>query len=504
MKNKGKVYLVGAGPGEAGLITVKGLECLKKADTVIYDRLVSGKLLRYIPQDAKRIYAGKSASRHTLTQNEINSLLAGEAKKGATVVRLKCGDPFLFGRGAEEALFLSEHRIPFEVVPGVSSAMAVPAYAGIPLTHRAYTSSVGIFTGHEEAERENSQICWEKIATGLGTLVFLMGVENLSTIVNKLISCGRADTSPCCIIQQGADCGQKSVCARLKTIVKKAKENDIRAPAVLVVGEVVSLREKINWFENRPLFGKRILISRPAETESRLSNILEGYGASCVEAPAVELRPLKDYTALDSYIRNIDDFQWIILSSQSGIRFFMKRVEYLKKDARAFGMVKIAVIGRGTAEALERFCLKPDLMPEHFCQEGLLESFKKINIKESKILIVCARQARDVLAQGLKKMGAKVSVAPAYITVNAPGIRRIAPDAGDVDVITFTSALAVNNFFQVFPAAAFRRLKTKPLIATIGPITSNAVRGKGLNPAIQAKEYTFEGLAGAIAKYYKK
>jgi uroporphyrinogen III methyltransferase/synthase len=494
---------VGAGPGDAGLITVKGLECLKKADTVIYDRLVSERLLRYIPQDARRIYAGKSPRQHTLAQDEINSLLVKEARKGRTVVRLKCGDPFVFGRGAEEAIFLSKHKIPFEVVPGVTSAIAIPAYAGIPLTHRAYTSSVGIFSGHEDAARENSQIRWEKIATGLGTLVFLMGVENLSAIVNKLIDCGRDSASPCCIIQQGADCRQKSVCADLRTIVKKAKENNVKPPAVLVIGEVIFLREKLNWFENKPLFGKRIFISQPSETESRLSKILEGCGAVCIEAPVIELRPLKDYTALDFHIKNIDDFQWVVLSSQNVVKFFMKRLEYLKKDARALGRVKIAAIGRGTAQALARFGLKADLMPKQFCQEGLVVSFKKINIKGKNIFLICAKEARNILAQGLKKLGARVTIAPAYITHKAPQAIRARQYAFEADIVTFTSAQGVNNFFRVFSKDAFKRLKKRPLIASIGPITSQEVRSKGLEPAIEAKEYTFEGLAQAIVKYYE-
>jgi uroporphyrinogen III methyltransferase/synthase len=502
MRQKGKVYLVGAGPGEPGLITLKGLECLKKAEVVVYDRLVNPRLLEYASQAAELVYCGKSPKRHTLTQEEINLLLVKKAKSGKMVARLKGGDPFVFGRGAEEALCLSRHKIDFEVIPGVSAALAVPAYAGIPLTHRAYTSSVGIFTGHQDGAKAGSAIDWERISSGIGTLVFLMGVGNLKSIVNNLIRYGRPDYTPCCLIQTGTLPGQKSISSSLGEIVRAAKSAKITPPAILIAGDVVSLRDKLNWYESLPLFGKKILITRPHESagQGRLLSLLEAGGASCLEMPAIEIKPLENYTMLDRAIARIDGFRWIIFTSQNAVRFFKQRMDCFKKDARVLKGVKAAVIGRMTRKALEDIGIKADLLPESFCQEGLIKGFNKLCIKGQNILIVRAREARDVLPKGLRKMGAKITIAPAYKAVMA---RARAPRGlKDIDLITFTSASGVKNFFKVFPAAAFRGLKKIPVIAAIGPITAREARKSGLKVAIEAKEYTFEGLAEAIVKYY--
>src|SRR3989339_1019175 len=339
--NKSKVYLTGAGPGDPGLITLKAIECLKKAKVVIYDRLVNPELLKYAPQDAEILYAGKASKKHSLTQDEINRLIVKKAKEGKTVVRLKGGDPFLFGRGAEEALELAKNKIPFEVIPGVSSAIAVPAYAGIPLTHREFTSSVGIFTGHEDPAKENSRIDWEKISTGLGTLVFLMGVENLSFIVKNLLKFGRPPLTPCCLIQNGTLPKQKTVSTTLDKIIKAARAFRFQPPSILIVGEVVSLRKKLNWLETKPLFGKKILITRPKGEDSRFSQILEEYGAACVKLPAIAIKPLANYSKLDAAIsqlamvrlpiaaaiKELAGFQWLIFSSQNGVRFFKQRLD---------------------------------------------------------------------------------------------------------------------------------------------------------------------------------
>lgn len=504
-EKKGKVYLVGAGPGDAGLITLKGLECLRKAEVVVYDRLVNPKLLEYAPFGAELVYCGKHPKRHTLTQEEINLLLVKKAKAGKIVARLKGGDPFVFGRGAEEALCLSRKKIAFEVIPGVSAALAVPAYAGIPLTHRAYTSSVGIFTGHQDAAKGRSAIDWEKIASGIGTLVFLMGVENLKSIVNNLIRYGRPDSTPCCLIQAGTLPGQKSISSSLGEIVRAAKKAKIAPPAILIAGEVVSLRDKLNWYESLPLFGKKVLITRPLEPagKGRLSGLLEDSGASCLEIPVIEIKPLKNYTILDRAIKRIDGFHWIIFTSQNAVRVFKQRLGYLKKDARILKGVKAAAIGRMTHDALEDIGINADLSPKSFCQEGLIEGFKGLDIKGQNILIARAAEARDVLPNGLRKMGAKITIAPAYKTVRASA--KTVPRARnlkDIDLITFTSASGVKNFFKMFPAAAFRKLKKRPIIAAIGPITAREARKSGLKPAIEAREYTFEGLSEAIVKYY--
>ena len=501
--NKSKVYLTGAGPGDPGLITLKAIECLKKAKVVIYDRLVNPELLKYAPQDAEILYAGKASKKHSLNQDEINRLIVKKAKEGKTVVRLKGGDPFLFGRGAEEALELAKNKIPFEVIPGVSSAIAVPAYAGIPLTHREFTSSVGIFTGHEDPAKENSRIDWEKISTGLGTLVFLMGVENLSFIVKNLLAGGRETSSPCCLIQEGTTPRQKTITADLETIVVKARQAKIRPPALLVVGGVVSLRKQLNWLENKPLFGKKILITRPKGEDTRFSQILEEYGASCAELPAIAIKPLSDYSQLDAAIKDISGFQWLIFSSRNGVRFFKQRLDCLNQNPETLKKIKIAAIGPRTASALENLGLRVLLQPDKFCQEGLLKSFGKLKLKSQNILIINALEARDVLARGLKKMGAKIKIAPAYQTIKNQKSKIKNQKLDNTDIITFTSALAAKNFFGALSNKTFKRNLAKTIIASIGPITSRAIRTAGFKVNIEAKEYTLEGLTKAIVKYYK-
>src|SRR3989338_6228613 len=362
---KGKVYLTGAGSGDPRLITLKAIERLKKAEVVIYDRLVNPELLKYAPKGAEIIYAGKSSKKHSrVTQDEINRLIVKKAKEGKTVVRLKGGDPFLFGRGGEEALELAKNNIPFEIIPGVSSAIAVPAYPGIPLTHREFTSSVGIFTGHEDPAKENSRIDWEKISTGLGTLVFLMGVEKLEPIVKNLLKSGRSPSSPCALIQNGTLPGQKTVSTTLDKIIKAARAFRFQPPSILIVGEVVSLRKKLNWLETKPLFDKKILTTRPKGEDSRFSQILEEYGASCAELPAIAIKPLSDYSQLDAAIKDIARFQWLIFSSQNGVRFFKQRLDIVGTAHCAIPTdFKIAAIGPRTASALENLGLRVLLQP---------------------------------------------------------------------------------------------------------------------------------------------
>ena len=507
----GKVCLVGAGPGDPQLITLKGLECLEAAEVVIYDRLVNSKILRYIPQSCKVIYAGKSPGRQSLTQDEINALLIRYAQKGKMVVRLKGGDPFLFGRGAEEALFLAKHRIPFVVVPGVSSAMAVPSYAGIPLTHRDYTSSVGIFTGQEDSHKLTSLIDWKKISSGLGTLVFLMGVGSLARIVRNLIKFGRPKDTVCCLVQQGTLPEQKSIFANLKTIVKKARLAHIHAPAVLIVGETVSLRDKLNWYETQPLFGKKILVTAPLESSPKLVKILESFGASCNELPLIRIKPLKNYNRLDAYIRQIEDFNWVIFTSQNGVKFFKDRLDYLKRDIRLLKGIAIASIGPKTKGSLENLGLKIDIQPKEFSQEGLLYSLKKEEIKGQRILLVRACGSRDFLAQELRRLGSEVKIAPAYRTVmgypsallKVGRLSVICDELKDIEIITFTSSSCVRNFFKVFGKRFAFILKRKIRIASIGSVTSCQIKRFGLEPDIEAKNYTLEGLTEAIIRYYR-
>lgn len=497
---------MGAGPGDPGLLTLKGLECLKKADVVIYDRLIEPRLLEFTCPRAELIYVGKFPKTKVLSQEEINLLLFKKAKEKKTVVRLKGGDALLFSRGAEEAIFLAEHKIPFEVIPGVSSAIAVPAYAGIPLTHRNLSSSVCIFTGHEDPAKRNSSLDWERLSTGVGTLVCLMGMRNLANIVENLTRAGRPKTTPCCIIQWGTLPRQKTVTANLETIVKKARQARLSHPAILVVGEVVKLREKLNWYEAKPLFGKRILITCQEEASQRLSWILRNYGAEVFVLPLIKISSLGNYIQLDSAIGKISDFDWVIFSSQNGVESFIKRLDCLGKDMRILSCARLAAIGPKTTEALEDYGLKIELQPKRFCQEGLLALFGKKKIKDKRFLIICSKNSRDLLTKGLKKLGATVEIVYAYQTLpikynNKKGLYKILKD---IDVITFTSSSCVLSFFKVVASLMCNSLLKNSLIASIGPVTSSVIRRLGFKVDIQAKEYTKEGLIGAILNYYKK
>jgi uroporphyrinogen III methyltransferase / synthase len=500
LRKKGIVYLVGAGPGDPELITVKAIRLLKEADAVVYDRLANPRILQAIPKRAQLHYVGKASSRHTLTQDRINALLVRLAGKGLRVVRLKGGDPFVFGRGGEEILALAKQRIPFEVVPGVTSAISVPAYAGIPVTHRGMTSGFAVFTGQEDPDKADSSIAWDKISTGVGTLVFLMGVENLANIVRTLMRYGRSAQTPCCLVQWGSLPSQKTIAGDLATIIEKVRAAKITPPAILVVGEVVSLRDKMNWFEKKPLFGKKILVTLPAEDNSRLSEMLSDRGADCVSLPLISIRPLDDYKPLDAAIRQIEDFHWVIFTSQNGVRFFKERLTALGMDIRCLQGVKVASIGPKTKEAVEGLGLRNDVQPGTYTQEGLVAALKKAGVKGANILIVRAQEARDVLPEGLKRLGSHVKVIAAYqAQLRTEKITSSGYLAG-FEMVTFTSSSCVQGFFKVFSKKQIFSKKNAFKVASIGPITSQTCRKLGLRVAIEAKEFTLDGLAEAILK----
>jgi uroporphyrinogen III methyltransferase / synthase len=498
MKNNGKVYLVGAGPGDPELLTLKGKRLLGQAEAVVYDRLVNPRILSLIAPDARRIFVGKESSRHTMRQGKINALLVSLGKKGKQVVRLKGGDPYVFGRGGEEALALAKAGVAFEVVPGVTSAIAAPAYAGIPVTQRGYTSSLGIFTGQEDPGKEGSDIDWAKISTGLGTLVFLMGFENLAKIAATLIKFGRPASTPCCLVQWGSWQKQRSLGATLATIVSRARKEGFAAPAVLVVGEVAALRDKLNWFEKLPLFGRRILVTVPSEETGRLSEMLEQQGAECTGLPLIVIEPMRDYSRLDTAIRGLAGYAWMVFTSQNGVRFFAQRLAHFKLDVRQLKGVKIAGIGPKTAEAIASLGIRADMVPGEYRQEGLLAALTKSGVSGKRILLVRAQEARDVLPQGLKKAGAQVEVVFAYTT----GLRsRIAGGAEllkGCDLVTFTSSSCVQGFIKAFGKKRPARLK----FASIGPVTSQTAKRNGIKISIEAKKYTLEGLTEAIVRYY--
>jgi uroporphyrinogen III methyltransferase/synthase len=498
----GKVYLVGAGPGDPELMTLKAMRLLRQADAVVYDRLANPRMLSEVKSGVEMVYVGKASNRHTLPQDKINALLVKLAKRGKNVVRLKGGDPFVFGRGGEEILELVKHNISFEVVPGITSAISVPSYAGIPVTHRGITSGFGVFTGQEDPNKPDSSIAWDKISTGLGTLVFLMGVENLDKITKALIAHGRNKNTACALIQWGTLPQQRTVAGTLATIALKAAAAKITPPAILVVGDVVSLRRDFNWFEKQPLFGKRVLITLPTEDNSRLSGALESLGAACEELPLIAIQPLDDYSALDTAIKDIDQYQWIVFTSQNGVRFFKDRLVALHYDIRQLKGVRVATIGPKTKEAVEALGIRIDLQPEKYTQEGLLEEFKQRRIRLNRILLVRAQEARDVLPQGLQKLGALVTIEPAYRAQIREEKIADASYLNRFDLITFTSSSCVQGFVSVFSKKQIKDKRNTFEVASIGPITSDTARKAGLKVAVEAKEYTLEGLARAIVKYY--
>ena len=506
---KGMVYLVGAGPGDPDLITHKGKDCISQGDVVIYDYLANQSFLEYARDDAELVYVGKKGGCHTMSQEEINRLIVKECQKGHVVVRLKGGDPFIFGRGGEEAQELVKAGLDFEVVPGVTSAISVPAYAGIPLTHRDYTSSVAFITGHEDPQKDKSDIAWDKLATGAGTLVFLMGVANLDQIVKNLIAHGRSPDTPVAIIVKGTFPEQRTLVGKLHDIAQLASENNIKPPAIIVVGDVVHLRNQLNWFETKPLFGKRIIITRAREQASGFLKALYRLGAKCIEFPTIKVVPPENWDALDKAIRGLESYQWLLFTSVNGVKYFLERLEVLGKDVRDLKGLKIAAIGTKTAETWHHFGIKPDIMPDEYRAEAMVECFKELSIKGKKILLPRASRAREVLSEELKKMGAKVDVVPAYQTIKPYQDTRHVWDMmekGTIDMVTFTSSSTVMNFLEMFTVdeQQFQKCMTNVAVACIGPITAKTAQENGFTVDIIPPEYTIESLTDAIVKYFTK
>lgn len=503
MSKQGKVYIIGAGPGDAGLITLKAVECLRLADVVIYDNLVNEELLKYAPERARFVYAGKKGGDHTLSQDKINALLAKEALDGNTVARLKGGDPFIFGRGGEEAEVLEAEGVPFEIIPGVTSAIAVPAYAGIPLTHRGITSTVAFITGHEDPTKDKSDIDWKALA-GIGTLVFLMGVKNLGQITAALIAEGKPPGTPAALIRRGTTPRQEILAGTLDTIVGLAEANRFKPPAILVVGKVVDLRETLQWFDVKPLFGRGVVITRPERQADDLAKLLEREGAQVIHFPAIKIVPPQDWSSLDAALNKLNAYDWLIFTSANGVQYFFERLAELNKDIRELKGVKICCIGPATAGQVKKMRIGVDLVPEQYVSEGILESFAARNLQGQKILIPRAAEARDVLPAGLEKMGAVVDVVTAYETVNSgkkkEELQALLND-NLVDVITFTSSSTVTNFLEIMGKDFICPPRVK--IACIGPVTEETARKAGFNVDIRQEEYTMDGLVQSLVRYFK-
>ncbi len=501
---KGKVYLVGAGPGDPGLITSRGLQCLAAADVVVYDNLLDESLLEAAPARAERIYAGKVAGSHTLEQQEINRLLVAKARAGNTVVRLKGGDPFVLGRGGEEAEELARNKIEFEVVPGVSSATAVPAYAGIPVTHRGLASSFTVITGHEDPRKQVSSIDWKKLAVLPDTLVFLMGMHNLPQIANQLIKHGRTPSTPAAVIQDGTRPGQRTVTGRLGSIAAKVRKAGLTAPAVIVIGEVVGLREKLSWYDNRPLSGRRVLVTRARRQAGTLSRLLAERGALPLELPVIDIRPLSDKKQLDRAIRNLKKYDWIVFTSVNGVEAFFERLHTLKLDSRALHGLRAAAIGPATAGALEQRGIRPDFMPPVFTGKALASGLKKLKIAGKRFLLLRADIAGRELADSLRRSRAAVDEVAVYRTLPAAAaskeMKKLLAE-GRVDAITFTSSSTVSNLVSM-PGG--KSIPAAVKIACIGSRTAAAARAVGLKVHILAGTQTIPGLVDALEDYYRR
>jgi uroporphyrinogen III methyltransferase / synthase len=505
---KGMVYLVGSGPGDPGLLTLRGKELISGADVVIYDYLANPQFLEFAKDGAELIYVGKQGGAHTMSQEEINALIVDRAGQGKTVVRLKGGDPFIFGRGGEEAQELATAGVPFEIVPGVTSAISVPAYAGIPLTHRDHTATVAFVTGHEDPLKEKSNIAWDKLATGIGTLVFLMGVGNLSQIAERLMKHGRSPDTPVAVIRRGTTAEQATWVGTLEDIGRIAEENRIRPPAIIVVGDVVRLREELNWFETRPLFGRRIVVTRAREQASGFRQTLEALGAETIEFPTIAVTPPETWEPLDQAIQNLNQYDWLVFTSVNGVRFFLDRLRHAEKDVRDLKGIRIGVIGPKTAEMWERLGIRPDLMPGEYRAEAVVEAFEQVGIHRSRILIPRAAKAREILPDDLRKAGAQVDVVHAYQTIlpdhHTETIREQLK-AGSIDMVTFTSSSTVTNFVKMFAADGDRLQEwmKQVTVACIGPITAQTAEKYHLKVSVIPPQYTIDSLVEEILRFFR-
>lgn len=502
-REPGLVSLVGAGPGDPDLITIGGAARLATADVVVFDRLANPALLGLAKPGSECVDVGKTPDHHTLSQGEINRLLIERARAGNRVVRLKGGDPFVFGRGGEEAQALVAAGVPFEVLPGVTSAVAAPAYAGIPITHRAVASSFAVITGHVAAAKSGPGIDWERQAAGADTLIFLMGASRLGEIAERLIAHGRAPSTPAVVIEWGTLPRQRTVAGTLATIDERVREAGIGAPAVTVVGEVARLRDELRWFDVRPLFGKRVLVTRTRRQASQLSRLLAAYGAEPVELPTIEIIPDAEALAVDAAVDSLatSRYRWCIMTSANAVELFMQHLNERGYDARALARTEIAAIGPGTAAALEQRGVRADLVPARFVAESLADALTSRVLRGARVLMPRARCAREVLAERLRSHGAAVDELPLYSTSmptsdSSEGILRLR--AGEIDAVTFASSSAVRNLIAMLGG------DTAPLrhtaIAAIGPATAEAVREAGLEAAVTASTHTMEGLVRALAE----
>jgi len=500
----GKVYLVGAGPGDPGLITVRGVECLERADVVVYDFLANPALLRFASAAAEMIYVGKQASRHTLPQDEINAVLVKQGKAGKIVARLKGGDPFVFGRGGEEAAALRKAGIPFEIVPGISSAIAVPAYAGIPVTHRAVATAFMVITGHEDPTKTKSQVDWKSVAGFCGTRVILMGVARIGVITGELLKHGAAAATPVALVRWGTTGNQQTITGTLGTIATVVAKAGFKPPAVTIIGEVVHQRETLNWFETRPLFGKRIVVTRSRDQASELVRQLSELGADVLEIPTIRITPPNDTAPLREAVAAMGEYDWVLFTSPNGVDAFFKAFFAAHKDLREFGGAKIAAVGQATEQKVTSFHLEVDFLPKEFTTAGLLKEFRQeVDCENLHFLLPRGDLADQKLARGLEDLGGIVDDIDAYATVPETEDRtgqRAWLLAEGADLVTFTSSSSVTNFCNLVDVPALRKKFPSLKFASIGPVTTKTAEERGLTVATEAEVHTIPGLVAAILK----
>jgi len=505
MKNKsiGICYLVGGGPGDIGLVTLKAKECIENADVLIYDALSNPELIRWPKKDCEKIYAGKRATDHAIPQEGINALIVEKTQEGKNVVRLKGGDPMIFGRGGEEAAELAEAGVAFEIVPGISSAIAGPAYAGIPVTHRDHCSQLTLFTGHEDPTKDESSIDYEQIAKAPGTKVFLMGVARLRQIMESLITGGAKAETPIALTRWATTGQHRSIVGTIETIAAIAEEQNFKSPAVAVIGDVVKEREKISWFEKRPLFGKKVVVTRTREQASALSKDLFQLGADVLEIPTIRIEHPDNKKAFAQGVADVHTYDWLIFTSPNGAERFFDAFYATYKDARSLGGCRIAAIGPGTAKKIAEYRFTTDLIPERHVAEGLVETFaKEYSVEHQTCLWVKAEETRDVVGEGLTALGAIVDECISYKTVmedeDPTGAVERYKEEG-ADVITFTSSSTVDNFFKMG-----LKIADECKVISIGPVTSETLRMNGILEFEEAEDFNIPGLVAALRKTLEK
>jgi uroporphyrinogen III methyltransferase/synthase len=498
----GVVYLVGAGPGDPGLMTARALELVASADVIVHDRLIPAEALADARRDAEVLYVGKEPGDASVPQDRIEEMLATCAKKGKSVVRLKGGDPFVFGRGGEEAEALADAGVPFEVVPGVTAGVAAPAYAGVPVTHREDASAVAFVTGHEDPAKGGSDdddgsaegLDYSALAAFPGTLVFYMGVKELPAITGRLIAAGRNASEPAAVVERGTLPDQRTVTATLGEVAEAASEAEVRPPAVTVIGPAAARRERIAWLEHRPLHGKRVVVTRARAQASELARRLASLGAEPVELPAIRIEPRIDSKEVRQAIESLHSYALVCLTSPNGVRLLFEAMAEQGRDARALANATVAAIGPGTAAALAERGVIPDVVPERFVAEALVEALAKLDLNGKPALLARAAEARDVLPDALRDRGAEVDVVTLYETTAEKPEPEALERVAEADYVTFTSSSTVRNFVQAVGDGIPRDAR----VVTIGPVTSDAAREAGLSINVEAERHDIDGLVEAL------